>query len=144
MNDWIGWLLLLRRVVPEREAGDATTGELCRPLALVLADLDDRIEAAGAGAVAGALDDEEVAAVEGVRSALLECAAALLGGGGVGGGESDGGGSWGQVEERKSRKTLMKAVGKKVEKKHRGNRAEALAVVGVVPPAPVSMPEVRG
>ena len=54
------------------------------------------------------------------RPWLLECATDLLGGDDLEGGE---------VEERKARKALMKAVGKKVEKKHRGNRAEALAVV---------------
>lgn len=94
-------------------------------MALVLADLDDRIEAAEAEETRE--DLEEAAAVEGVRSALLECAAALLD---VGGGEGGGGGD---VEERKSRRALMKAVGKKVGKKHRGNRAEALAVAS--PPA---------
>jgi hypothetical protein len=69
-------------------------------------------------------DLEEAAAVEGVRSVLLECAGALLAGGGAGGGRDVLG------DERKARKALMKAVGKKVGKKHRGNRAEALAVVG--------------
>ena len=102
-------------------------------MALVLADLDDRVEGAGIEAVGDggfeargsdadeeALDLEEAAAAAAVRSALLECAMDLMGGDGRDGGE---------VEERKARKALMKAVGKKVEKKHRGNRAEALAVV---------------
>ena len=54
---------------------------------------------------------------------MFECAAALLD-------HKDDGGESGDFDERKVRKALSKAVGKKIEKKHRGNRAEALAVIG--------------
>lgn len=149
---------VFRYALRELDAGDATLGELCRPLALVLADLDDRVgqaaaadvdegddeeegekkgggmfstvgdnfchvygsDADGGGHSRGGPDPKEAAAVEEVRSALLECAAALLDGGGEAGAEF--------FDEKKTRKALAKAVGKKIEKKHRGNRAEALAV----------------
>jgi len=176
-----------RYALRELDAGTASAAELCRPLALVLADLDDRVEAeyttinqsedgdweakvlaenaqakqevAGnevemtgviladstrrLSRLSGGFDSEEATAASAVRSALLECVAALLAGGGDGDGDSRthfgqsvGGGS-AEAAERKTRRALIKVMGKKVEKKHRGNRAEALHVG--LPPQSASM-----
>ena len=100
-----------RYAMRELETGEATLGALARPLALVLADADERADA-------GDADDEEAAAAEAVASAALACFGALAEGGRGAGAEGD---------ERKLRKALAKAVGKKVAGKQRGTRAEAAA-----------------
>jgi tRNA-dihydrouridine synthase A len=100
-----------RYAMRELETGEATLGALARPLALVLADADERADA-------GDADDEEAAAAEAVASAALSCFGALAEGGRGAGAEGD---------ERTLRKTLAKAVGKKAAGKQRGTRAEAAA-----------------
>ena len=93
----------------ELETGRRVSG-LARPLALVLADADERADAAD--------DREEAAAAEAVAHATLSCFGALAEGGEARGGERD---------EQKLRRALSKAVGKKVAGKQRGARAEAAA-----------------
>ena len=97
-----------RYAVRELETGEASLGALARPLALVLADADERANAAD--------DREEAAAAEAVARATLSCFGALAEGGRGAGGERD---------EQKLRRALAKAVGKKVAGKQRGARAEA-------------------
>ena len=97
-----------RYAVRELETGEASLGALARPLALVLADADERADAAD--------DQEEAAAAEAVAHATLSCFGALAEGWRGAGGERD---------ERKLRRALAKAVGKKAAGKQRGARAEA-------------------
>ena len=99
---------------------DAGAGAAARPLALAIADLDDRLEASRASDHREREGRDDPDALAGALDGVLGVCGDLLG---VDGGTD---------RAKRTRKALAKAVGKKVGGKQRGTRAEAAEAAGRV------------